>query len=229
VLLAALACAGAAQADEVDAPLAQQVRELALNGARTGLPAAEGTGPRVEVSIGNLDPRLHLAPCQHIEPHLPAGARLWGKTRIGLRCTQGPVAWNVYLPVTVKVFAPSLVAASNLPAGTTLGEADLREAEVDLAAESGTAVAKSTLAVGRVLARPLSAGQALRQTDLKSRQWFAAGDMVSVVAVGQGYSVAGEGQALTPGVEGQAVRVRTENGRVISGQAVAERRVEIPL
>jgi flagella basal body P-ring formation protein FlgA len=83
--------------------------------------------------------------------------------------------------------------------------------------------------VGRVLARLLAAGQALRQTDLKSRQWFAAGETVSLVAVGPGYSVSGEGQALTPGIEGQVVRVRTENGRVVTGQAVAEHRVEIPL
>jgi len=39
-----------------------------------------------------------------------------GRTRIGLRCTQGATAWNVYLPLTVKVFAPALAAAAPLPA-----------------------------------------------------------------------------------------------------------------
>jgi flagella basal body P-ring formation protein FlgA len=224
-LALALGAARAAEPSSVDEPLAQQVRQLALDGARTATPPRA----RVDIVVGSLDPRLKLAPCQRIEPHLPSGAKLWGKTRIGLRCTQGPVAWNVYLPITVKVFAPSLVAATPLPAGTSLSEADLREAEVDLAEEPGAAVDRSALAIGRVLARPLAAGQALRQTDLKSRQWFAAGETVSVVAVGPGYSVSGEGQALTPGIEGQVVRVRTENGKVVTGQAVAEHRVEVPL
>ncbi len=224
LLALALGAARAAEPSAVDEPLAQQVRQLALDGARNAMPRA-----RVDIVVGSLDPRLRLAPCQRIEPHLPSGAKLWGKTRIGLRCTQGPVAWNVYLPITVKVFALSLVAAAPLPAGTALSEADLREAEVDLAEEPGPAIDRSALAVGRVLARPLAAGRPLRQTDLKSRQWFAAGETVSLVAVGPGYSVSGEGQALTPGIEGQVVRVRTENGRVVTGQAVAEHRVEIPL
>jgi flagella basal body P-ring formation protein FlgA len=224
-LASSVMAARAGEPAAIDEPLAQQVRTLALDGARAGLsPRA-----RVEVTVGSLDPRLHLAPCQRIEPHLPNGARLWGKSRIGLRCTQGPVAWNVYLPITVKVFAPSLIAAAPLPAGTVLTAADLRESEVDLAEEPGTAIGQGTLAVGRTLARPLAAGQALRQSDLKTRQWFAAGDTVSLVAVGPGYTVSGEGQALTPGIEGQVVRVRTENGRVVTGQAVAEHRVEVPL
>ena len=34
--------------------------------------------------MGSLDPRLKLAPCNQVEPHLPAGTRLWGRSRIGL-------------------------------------------------------------------------------------------------------------------------------------------------
>jgi flagella basal body P-ring formation protein FlgA len=83
--------------------------------------------------------------------------------------------------------------------------------------------------LGRQLARPLPAGAAVRLADLKQRQWFAAGDTVQLMARGQGFSVGGEGQALGPGVEGQPVRVRTDNGRVLSGQAVGRNRVEVQL
>jgi len=85
------------------------------------------------------------------------------------------------------------------------------------------------LAVGRVLTRPLKAGQSLRQSHLKPRQWFAAGDTVTVVAQGPGFSVAGEAQALTNGIEGQPARVRTEGGRMLTGQPVGDRRVELGL
>jgi flagella basal body P-ring formation protein FlgA len=205
--------------------LAEQVQRLAQDaGARSA-----GAGARVEVEVGQLDPRLRLAPCERIDPYLPAGSRPWGRTRVGLRCLQGPTHWNVFLPVTVKVYARALVATAALPAGAVLGLKDLREAEVDLAAGSSAAVTEPGLALGRSLVRPLAAGDALRQADLKARQYFAAGQTVQLVALGDGYQVSGEGQALTPGIEGQPTRVRTDSGRIVTGQPVAEHRVEIPL
>jgi flagella basal body P-ring formation protein FlgA len=201
------------------------VRQLALDGTRE-----KPTGAvRIDVQVGHLDARLRLAPCQKVEPYLPPGTRLWGKARIGLRCTQGPVAWNVFLPIAVKVYAKALVSSGPLPAGSVIGASDLAQAEVDLAEDPSAALADADLVVGRTLARALSAGQSLRQSHLKPRQWFAAGDVVKVTAVGPGFSVAGEGQALTPGVEGQAARVKTESGRVLTGIPVGERRIEMAL
>ena len=207
-LCADLATAQTEPAASLDAGLEQQVRQLALGGAAAGKPASAGM-PRVEVSVGQLDPRLRLAPCQHVEPYVPEGLRMWGKSRIGLRCTQGSAKWNVYLPVTVKVFGTALVATGGSAAGSVLTAADVMLAEVDLAEDASASVASAELAVGRVLARPLKAGQSVRQSHLKARQWFAAGETVTVLAQGDGFSVAGEAQALNNGVEGQPVRVRT--------------------
>jgi flagella basal body P-ring formation protein FlgA len=209
----------------LDTGLEQQVRQLALTGTATHTPGA----PRVDVSIGQLDPRLRLAPCQHVEPYVPDGMRLWGKSRIGLRCTQGPSKWNVYLPITVRVFGTALVATGGIAAGTVLSATDLTQAEVDLAEDSSVPLANADQAVGRTLARGLKPGQSLRQSHLKARQWFAAGETVTVLAQGDGFSVAGEAQALNPGIEGQLVRLRTESGRVLTGMPVGERRVEMPL
>jgi flagella basal body P-ring formation protein FlgA len=83
--------------------------------------------------------------------------------------------------------------------------------------------------VGRVLARPLAAGSAVRDADLKQRQWFGAGDTVQLLARGNGFSVSGEGKARSAGIEGQTVRVRTEAGRVLTGLAVGQNRVEVQL
>lgn len=201
--------------------LQQQAKQFANSSLRAG------QGRRVEIEVGTLDPRLRLAPCDQIEPYLPANARLWGRSRIGIRCLAGPTRWNVYLPVTVKVFAPALVATRALPAGTTLAEGDLAQAEVDLAEDTSNALFQPALAIGRTIDRPLPAGRSLRQSHLKPRQWFAAGEVVQVVAQGPGFRVAGEGQALTPGTEGLPVRIRTESGRILTAQAVGERRVEV--
>src|SRR3989344_4914921 len=54
---------------------------------------ASGLPLRMEVSVASLDSRLRLAPCARVEPYLPVGARLWGRTRLGLRCVEGQTAW----------------------------------------------------------------------------------------------------------------------------------------
>ena len=210
---------------ELGGDLEQQVKRLALQATRSG----ESGAPRVEVIVGRLDPRLRLAPCQHVEPYLPEGTRPWGKSRIGLRCTQGSAKWSVFLPITVKVYGSALVAINGAAAGSVLTAADVARAEVDLAEDTSPALSKLDAAVGRTVARGLQPGQSLRQSHLRARQWFGAGETVTVVAQGDGFSVAGEAQALSPGIEGQPVRVRTESGRVLTGQPVGERRVELAL
>jgi len=219
----ALAVPAPAQTEPAAEPWAAEAGALARKAA---VPTA---GVRVEVEVGRLDPRLKLAPCDKVQTYLPPGFTAWGKTRVGLRCVQGATKWNVYLPITVKVFGRALVAASALPAGATLAAHDLHEAEVDLAAERSNAVRLTSEALGRNLARALAPGESLRAADLRARQWFGAGETVQVIAVGPGFAVHGEGQAVTPGLDGAAVRVRVENGRIVTGTAVGERRVEIKL
>ena len=125
---------------------------------------------RMEVSVGQLDERLRLSPCARIEPYLPAGARLWGRTRLGLRCLEGATRWSVFLPVTVKAFGPAWVLTGDVKAGAVLSEADATEMEVDWAAENAAIVADPAVWVGQVASRPLKAGQALRQPMLRAPQ-----------------------------------------------------------
>lgn len=208
--------------------LATEVQRLARE-ATAALWGNVAPAPRTEVIVGTLDPRLKLAPCQQVVPYLPPGTRPLGRTRIGLRCLQGSTRWNVSLPVTIKLWAPSLVATGALPAGTVLAASHLAMAEVDLAERPDPAISQGPLALGRTLARGLSTGEALRRGDLKIRQYFNAGDSVRIVATGPGYAISSEGQALGPGLEGQSTRVRTDSGRVLTGIATAERRVEVAL
>lgn len=240
-LVALLVCAalsggvmGQARAEQPTGPDTAAGLDAALAGVRAlalGQTASDnGTAaPRVEVSTGQLDPRLHLAPCQKIEPHVPVGQRLWGSTRVGLRCTSGPVRWNVYLPVTVRVWAPAVVAASDLPAGTELQATHLRIAQADIAAEPAAAWNTFAPLLGRRLARPMQTGTVLRTDDVQTRVWFAAGETVNVTARGEGFAVSSQAQALGAGLEGQQVRVRTDSGRILLARPTGQRQVEIGL
>ncbi len=185
--------------------------------------------PRIEVEVGQLAPHLKLAPCAQVLPYLPSGVRPLGRSRLGLRCVQGSARWNVFLPVTVRLWAPSLVATAALPTGTVLEARHLATAEVDLAERADAAIGSADHAIGRTLQRSLSAGDALRLADLKTRQLFNTGDTVRIIGTGAGYAVSSEGQAMGPGLEGQNARVRTDSGRIITGVATAERRVEVAL
>ncbi len=228
-----LCAAGAALAQQLPAlaqtasavPPADLARALALVGdAAVRLAPA---GARIQVLPGVLDARLQLAPCGRADAYLPTGVPAWGRTRVGLRCADGSARWNVLMPVTVQVWAPAAVARVALPAGAALADSPMQLAEIDWAAASSPAFANTDLLSGRQLARPVAAGQAVRQADLLPRQWFAAGDTVKIVATGAGFAIYSEGVALGSGQDGHPVRVRMPGDRYVVGRAVAQRQVEV--
>jgi len=211
---AAVLCV-AANAAQAQVNLEQMTQQWLDEALARNMPAQSPL--RMEVSVGALDERLRLAPCTRVEPYLPTGARLWGRTRLGLRCQEGAVRWNVFLPVTVKAYGPAWVLTGDVTMGTVLSAADATEAEVDWAAENTSILAEPNLWVGLVASRHLKAGQALRQSMLRAPQVFQAGALVRVVAQGQGYAVSAAGQAMSAGAAGQTVRIRMDNGKIVSG------------
>lgn len=211
-----------ARASETEAPGALEAGRVEAMIARE-----IGTDRRIEVEVGRLDPRLQLAPCEQAEPFVPRGTRLWGRSAIGVRCVAG-ASWSVLLPVQVRVYGNALITSAALPAGSAPGPADFRLEEVDLTRHPGTLIADPAELDGKVLARPVAAGQPLRQEVLRLPPVFAAGDPVRIVVHGEGFTIVGEGVAMAAAADGQRLRVRTENGRVVVG-FVRERAVEIRL
>lgn len=189
--------------------------------------AAEGI-TRMEVRVGSLDPRLTLAPCRRTEPFLPAGARMWGRSSVGIRCADG-ANWSVMVPVTVAAWGNAVVAASPLMAGTVLSPQDLREQEVELTREPPTVARDIETLAGRALTRPVAPGQSLRVDMVRVRSVVQAGDPVRLRIVGSGFAISAAGQALASAGEGQPVRVRTELGKVLNGVAREGRQVDVAL
>lgn len=200
-----------------------------LREATTATQSNGASDLRMDVKVGSLDSRLRLAPCANIEPYLPAGTRLWGRTRIGLRCVDGISRWNVSLPVTVNAFGNAWVIKGPVQAGAALTEDDVVEAEVNWAEDASPVLRDRALWLGQTATRPLNTGQTLRQGMVKPAQVFQAGAQVRVVAAGAGFQVSTDAQALSPGVIGQIARVKLENGRVSSGVVLDVRTVRIDL
>lgn len=200
-----------------------------LNEAVAAASTSDAGPLRMEVVVGSLDSRLKLAPCARVEPYLPPGTRLWGKTRLGLRCLEGPSRWNVFLPVTISAYGPAWVIKGSVASGSVLTESDAMQTEMDWAQESSPIMSNPAQWVGQVTTRMLSTGQALRQNMIRPAQAFQAGTQVRVVAQGAGFQITADGQAMSAGVVGQPARVRMSNGRVMSGTVLDNRTVILAL
>lgn len=206
-----------------------ELQKVAQNWLHAAVANTQPGTLRMDVSAGGVDSRLKLAPCANVEAYLPVGSRLWGKTRVGLRCIDGMARWNVSVPATVTAFGNAWVVKGHVPAGAVLTESDVVEAEVDWAEEVNPVVQDRSAWLGQVATRLLTTGQTLRQGMVKPAQVFQAGTQVRVVAQGVGFQISGDGQALSAGVLGQSAKVRMENGRVASGVVLDFHTIKIDL
>ncbi len=219
LLLAASAAAGAQVAP------AETVQQFVQREASVAA-ASLGGDVRLEVAVGSLASGLQLAPCARVEPFLPSGVRLWGRSHVGVRCVEG-ASWQVLLPVTVRVFGPALVAARPLAALQPVNADDLVTAEVEWTREpQGVATDLGQIA-GRVLARPVAAGQPLPLASLRAALVISQGDPVRVLGQGRGFTIQTDAVAMAAAQDGQLVRVRTDSGRILSGIARPGRTVEV--
>jgi flagella basal body P-ring formation protein FlgA len=208
------------------------LQELANRWVQEALRSGQTAGSQgltLEATLGAIDSRLKLAPCANVEVYLPPGARLWGKSRVGLRCLAGTSRWNVTVPVTVKALGLAWVVRNPVPSGAVLGPADVVQAPVDWAEESAAVLAERDMWLGHAATRLLTTGQTLRQGMVKPAEVFQAGAPVRVLAQGAGFAISADAMALSAGVVGQLARVRMENGRVSSGMVLDGKTVRIDI
>ncbi|AOI99232.1 flagellar basal body P-ring formation chaperone FlgA [Burkholderia sp. LA-2-3-30-S1-D2] len=169
-----------------------------------------------------------LAACTTLEPFLPTGARLWGRTTVGVRCA-GERPWTVYLQAKVAVQATYYVAARQIAPGEPLTAADLVARDGDLTVLPLAVITDPAQAVGAIALARISAGLPLRQDMLKSAASVSAGQTVRVVAAGPGFTISAEGSALANAAPGQSVRVRMAAGQIVTAIVKDAGTVEIPL
>ena len=181
---------------------------------KQGLPG----GGEVEIVVGEIDPRLSLAPCARYEPFVPPGAKLWGRSSLGVRCVEG-ANWNVFVPIEVRVWSIVQVAARPIARGKPVTQDDIRLDRIDLTRTAGAVLAPEDAFEGNVAVRAIAAGEPLRRDLLRPPPIMAAGDPVRVVYDGNGFAISVDGKALAAAGDGQTVRVATAAGRVLSGIA----------
>jgi len=216
LFIAALLLAPLASAQQTAArqnlPALRTVAEQFLQTQTAGLPG------QVTVKVGNIDPRTSLAACPAPEAFQQPGARAWGKTTVGVRCT-APSQWTVYIQATVNVVADYVAAAVPLAQGQAVEASQLVMMKGDIAAMPNGIITDMAQAIGRTPTASLQAGTPLRLDTLKSKPVVQQGQAVRVVSKGSNFSVSTEAKAINNAGEGQVAQARTLSGTVVSGTA----------
>jgi flagella basal body P-ring formation protein FlgA len=188
---------------------------------------AAGLPGKPDITVTPVFPR-GLAACATLEPFLPAGSRLWGRTTVGVRCS-GDRPWTLYLQARVSVMATYYLAARAVAPGEVLSAADLIPRDGDLTTMPQAIVTDPSQAVGAVTLSRLAAGLPLRTDMLRGAGAVVIGQTVRVVTGGAGFSISAEGSAMNNAAPGQQVRVKTAGGQIISGVVKDGSTVEIQL
>lgn len=185
-----------------------------------------GLGDAVEIEVTPLDARTRIADCPAPQAYTPRGVRLWGRARVGVRCTS-PSPWLIHVPVHVKVSGHYLSMNSSSKAGQTLTDNDFRVVRGELTALPEDVLTRPEQARGQKLRTAVEAGHPLLAGHLQRPLLVRQGQTVRIVIRNPAFTVSSEGMALANGYPGDRVRVKNPAGKVIQGTATAEGIVDV--
>lgn len=178
------------------------------------------------IEIGRLPQDTRYAACRKWEPFLPAGARVWGRLSLGMRCAEGMRA-SFYIPTQVRVFGAYLVAARTISIGQSVQAEDLQITEGERSQQAADLLLEPAQALGYTARTTIPAGRPLQAAHLRLPPLIEAGEQVKLIANGSGFAVTNSGQALSSAIQGQRLRVRLASGRVVEAWATAPGTAEI--
>lgn len=202
----------AALSKPLPAPLSGSARatiERFLVGQLAGLPG------KVTISIDTPQSGT-LPPCEVLEPFLPSGARLWGRTSVGVRCNASR-PWTRYVPAYIAVAGHYYVAARPIDFGQALTPADVAVREGDLTTLPGGVIVDPAQLEGMTASNRIASGAPIRRELLRGVALVQQGQTVKVITRGAGFVVSTEGKAMTNAAVGAIVQVKMQGGHMLSG------------
>jgi len=185
-----------------------------------------GQNGQVKIDVEQPAVPANMPRCDRLEPWLPAGARAWGKVRVGVRCI-GQGNWALYVPAQVSITGNYLASAHALRPGDVLALSDIELRTGEITSMGRQLLTEPEQAIGQQMRFAVAAGQPLRATMMAAPIVIQSGRPVKVIVQGTGFQVANQGTALGNGRAGQAVRVRLASGQVVSGVATENGEVVI--
>lgn len=200
----------------------------ALEQALRSFTSAQATGlpGKVTLDLPRVPESPRITACKQWQIFLPERARFWGQVSLGARCSDGP-SQSLYIQARVRIDGVAVVAARHIPSGQPLGADDLTSLETDLGSYPPDLILDPASARGRISRAAIAPGRPILKSLLRQENVIEAGQSVRIELVDGSLSVSNEGVAIGSAAPGQAVRVKLESGRIITGQATEDGRVDV--
>ncbi len=174
------------------------------------------------VSIGNIDARLTLPTCgAPLEAFLPSGAKVQGKTTIGVRC-QAPRPWTLYVPAKVASFSQVLVTNSPLRRGHLVSAEDVSLQSRDSSSLNRAYLSDPEQVIGKVLKKNLARKALFTNAVLAEPHVIDKGQHIDLQAGSGGLQVSVTAIALSSGAVGEKIRVKNlSSSKIVEGTILA--------
>ena len=188
----------------------------------------QGYPGKVNIEIQPLDSRIRIAECALMEGFTVQGARLWGKTHIGVRCLQSDTKpWTLYVQADVQVWGEYAVTGLPVSQGSPVQTTDVVMQSGDLSKLPAGIITDISMLAGKQAALNLPLGTVLRPELLKSVPVIKQGQTVQLNSRGDGFVITADGTAMQTANVGQVVDVKVSSGQIVKGVAQSSGKVDI--
>lgn len=164
-----------------------------------------------------------------LETFSPPGSSKRARSTVGVRCRAGQ-NWSIYVPVTIEITKPILIANRQLPRDTIIGSGDFRVEEHPVSQLHRGYLQDPHRVIGKILNRDIREGDVLTPGWLEAATTVKKGSMVTILARTGTVQVRMEGTALADGATGEKIKVQnSSSNRQLEATVTSSGTVEVNL
>ncbi|MCT8248386.1 flagellar basal body P-ring formation chaperone FlgA [Proteus faecis] len=178
-----------------------------------------------KVTVSVLTPEQKWPICQTQEIQRHAGSRNWGRLSIPIQCDNQ----RRFIQVDVSVTGKYLVAQKDINRDDAIETASVSMITGELEKQPYDVLRDPTLIKNAIAMRQISAGKPITSTMIRRPWAILAGQNVTVFAQGDHFQIRYEGKAINNAVANETIRVRVKSGQIVTGEALENGSVRIPL
>lgn len=178
-----------------------------------------------KVTVSVLTPEQKWPICQTQELQRHAGSRNWGRLSIPIQCDNQ----RRFIQVDVSVTGKYLVAKKDINRDDAIETASVSMITGELEKQPYDVLRDPTLIKNAIAMRQISAGKPITSTMIRRPWAILAGQTVTVFAQGDHFQIRYEGKAINNAVANETIRVRVKSGQIVTGEALENGSVRIPL
>lgn len=169
------------------------------------------------ISVSINTPTAHMPACHDPQPFLPhRGGRTTGRLTVGIHCSDGQPKTR-YIQADVHVTGRYFVAAHDIDSRHIISVDDLASRHGDITRKADRLARNEKEIVGQQARRRIAEDTPIVANMLTPPDVITRGEKVKIISKGPGFIVSTHGKALGNAASGESLRVRTENGTVVTG------------